>query len=224
MPLHLATLSLRRWIREPFCGLSHGLGVLLSIAGMVVLLMLSRGRPWHTAAFAIYGGSLIVLYSLSTIYHVLHVKPRVEHWLQRLDHSAIYLLIAGCYAPVCLVSLHGVWGWSLLGTVYALAIVGIVLSLAWRAAPHWIRVTLYVLMGWLAIIAFGPLRAAFPPPALAWLIGGGIVYSVGTIVYATDRPHLWPGRFSAHDLWHVFVLGGSACHFVFMLRFIALAP
>ena len=208
-------------IKEPFCGLSHGAGAILSVAALVVLLIAARGRPWHTVAFTIYGLSLLLLYTASTLYHSVRGGPALCDRLRRLDHSAIFLLIAGSYTPVCLVTLRGVWGWSLLSIVWALAFVGIALSMLGKTEPEWPRVTLYVIMGWLAMVAFAPLREALSPAGLGWLIAGGVVYSLGTLIFATDRPHLWPGRFSAHDLWHIFVLGGSACHFVVMLYFVA---
>ncbi|MBV9868890.1 MAG: hemolysin III family protein [Abitibacteriaceae bacterium] len=211
----------RPWIKEPFCGISHGLGILLGIAGLVALLILAQGRTWHVVGFAIYGASLIVLYTVSTLYHSLHVSPRWSDRLQQLDYSAIFLLIAGTYAPVCLVSLRGTWGWSLLAVEYGLAILGIGLVFFAKRAPQWIRVVLCVCMGWLALIAVPSMRQSMPPAAIGWLLAGGVVYSIGTIIYATDRPHLWPGKFSAHDLFHIFVLGGSACHFFVMLRFVA---
>lgn len=200
-------------IKEPFCGISHGIGVALSVGALATLLVMARGQFWATLAFAIYGASLILLYTASTLYHSLPVSPRVEAWLQRFDHCAIYLLIAGSYTPICLLGLKGVWGWSLLGTIWGLAIVGIGCSLLWHRAPDWWRVTLYLLMGWMVLIAIVPLHAAMPPAAFWWLIAGGVVYSVGAGIFATDKPHLWPGKFSAHDLWHIFVLGGSACQF-----------
>lgn len=211
------TTTRRPWIREPFSGLSHLFGALLSVVGLVVLLTLAHGRLWHIIGFLIYGFSLILLYSSSALYHSLHLPETQINHLQRCDHIAIFLLIAGTYAPICLVNLHGAWGWGLLGAVYGIAALGIGIILFWKSAPHWIRVGLYVLMGWLAVLAWPQLRAALPPAALAWTVAGGVVYTLGTIVYATDRPHLWPGKFGAHDLWHVFVLAGSACHFVLML-------
>ena len=210
-----------RRIREPFSGLSHGVGVPLAMVAMIVLLAASGGKPRHLIGFVIYGVSLIALYAASALYHSLRVGPRAIAWLQRLDHSAIFLLIAGSYTPFCLVTLHGVWGWSLLGAVYALATVGVALSVFGHKLPEWPRVTLYLLMGWLSVLAFGPLRAHLPPAGLGWLMAGGVVYSLGAVIFATDRPHLWPGKFSAHDLWHLFVLGGSACHFIVMLWFVA---
>ena len=187
----------------------------------MVLLSLSRGHPWHIVIFAIYGVSLVLLYTASALYHSLRVSPRSADRLMRFDHSAIYLLIAGTYTPVCLITLRGPLGWSLFGVEWGLALVGILATLLWRTAPDWFRVVLYLLMGWLITVALGPLRAALPVTAFWGIIAGGVTYSLGTVIFALDRPHLWPGRFSAHDLWHLFVLGGSACHFVTMARFIA---
>ena len=211
----------RFWIREPFCGLSHGIGAALSVAALVVLLVLAHGKLWQTISFAVFGVSLIVLYTASTLYHSLWVKPKQILALMRFDHIAIFLLIAGTYAPVCLVSLRGAWGWSLFGVEYGLAVVGIVCSLVWKGFPDWARIGIYILMGWLIMVAIVPAIHVLGPAGLAWLFGGGAAYSIGTVVFAADRPHLWPGKFSAHDLWHIFVLAGSACHFVLMAVVIA---
>ena len=211
----------RFWIREPFCGLSHGIGAALSVAALVVLLVLAHGKLWQTISFAVFGVSLIVLYTASTLYHSLWVKPKQILALMRFDHIAIFLLIAGTYAPVCLVSLRGAWGWSLFGVEYGLAVIGIVCSLVWKGFPDWARIGIYILMGWLIMVAIVPAIHVLGPTGLAWLFGGGAAYSIGTVVFAADRPHLWPGKFSAHDLWHIFVLAGSACHFVLMAVVIA---
>lgn len=201
-------------IKDPFCGVSHGLGTVLSVAALVALLMTARSDALRVLAFAIYGASLITLYTASTLYHSLRVAPRVEVWLQRFDHCAIYLLIAGSYTPICLLALRGAWGWSLLGAVWGLALIGIACRLCWHGAPDWWRFVLYLLMGWMVLLALSPLRASLSPAGFWWLIAGGAVYSVGAAIFAADKPHLWPGKFSAHDLWHLFVLGGSACQFV----------
>ena len=210
-----------RRIKEPFCGVSHGIGILLSVAALIWLLVLAQGRFWHTLGFAIYGASLIALYTASTLYHSIDVSPRVTEKLMRFDFCAIYLLIAGSYTPVCLISLRGVWGWSLFGAVWTLAIIGIAAILLWKGAPDWLRILLYVVMGWMVLLAFVPLQAAITPAGVQWLVAGGVIYSIGTVIFAIDKPHLWPGKFSAHDLWHLFVLGGSVCHFVVMARFVA---
>src|SRR5579859_2929040 len=185
----------RSWIREPFCGLSHFAGAVLSVAALVVLLVLAHGRLRQTVGCAIYGGSLILLYTSSALYHSLHVNEGKLRWLQRCDYMAIFLLIAGTYTPVCLVALRGPFGLALLGAVYAIALTGIAIILFWKHAPNWVRVALYIGMGWLGVIALPPLRAVLTDAALAWLVAGGVVYTLGTVVYATGRPRLWPGKF-----------------------------
>lgn len=208
-------------VREPFNGLSHFAGALLSLAGLLLLLVVSHGKPWHVTGFAIYGASLILLYSASTLHHSLHVTPRGGQRLHMFDQVAIYLLIAGTYTPLCLVTLRGVWGWSLLSLVWAVGLVGITLRIAWSKAPVWLPLVLYVVMGWLSLLVIQPLSSSLSPAAMSWLIAGGVVYTVGAVIFATERPRLWPGIFSAHELWHCFVLGGSACHFVLMLCYVA---
>ncbi|MBI1840795.1 MAG: hemolysin III family protein [Verrucomicrobia bacterium] len=211
-------------LREPFSGLSHLSGAVLGIAALVVLVRLAQGKPWHVSAFGIYGAALILLYLASALYHLLPVN---ERWVERLrivDHVGIYLLIAGTYTPICLVPLRGGWGWSLLGVVWGLALFGSACEIAWRTAPRWLGRGLYLVMGWLAVIAFGPLTRTLTGAGLEWLLAGGIVYTVGAVIYATERPRLWPGVFGAHDLWHLLVLSGSVCHLVMMFRFIVPLP
>ena len=218
-----AAVRRRQWIREPFSGVSHLVGAGLSVAALVALLVMARGRPWHMVSFALYGASLVCLYLASGVYHSVCASPKWIDRLKRVDHMAIYVLIAGSYVPLCLLSIPGGWGWSLLGVVYGMAVLGILSSAFWRRAPDWVRVVLYLLMGWLAVIAIMPLYRALPSAAFTWLEVGGVIYTLGAVVYATDKPHLWPGKFSAHDLWHLFVLGGSLCHFLMVVR-IAVAP
>lgn len=214
----------RLWIREPFNGLSHGTGAVLSAVGLALLLAFSAGKPWHLTGFLVYGLCMVLLYTASTLYHSLPGCPKKIHRLMKFDQVAIFALIAGTYTPICLVPLRGPWGWSLLGIVWSLAIVGIVLRIAWRKSPPWVPVVLYLVMGWLSVAAWGPLGKALPAAALQWLLAGGIIYTIGCIVFALKRPRLWPGIFSSHELWHVFVLGGSACHFVLMFWFVAPIP
>jgi hemolysin III len=217
-------LARRLRIREPFNGLSHLTGAFLSAGGLLALLAVAPGKPWHLTGFSIYGGSLVLLYAASTLYHSLPTGPRGVRRLLVLDQVAIYLLIAGTYTPICLVPLRGPWGWSLLGVVWGIGLAGIALRVAWRRQPVWLPVALYLLMGWLAVVALGPLAAVLPGPGLAWLAAGGAAYTTGAAVFASKRPRLWPGVFGSHELWHVFVLGGSACHFIVMLCFVARAP
>ncbi|MGB7161023.1 MAG: hemolysin III family protein [Tepidisphaeraceae bacterium] len=212
-----------RWIKEPFCGLSHLFGAALSVAGLVVLLVITSGRPWHVTGVAIYGASLVLLYVASTLSHSVHCSPDREKRLDRFDHAAIFLLIAGTYTPLCLVTLRGPWGWTILAVEWVLAVVGIVLVTSGVIRRQWPRVAVYVAMGWVALAAVVPLVHLLPGWAIFWMLAGGLIYTLGAVIYATDWPRLWPGRFGSHDLWHVFVLAGSACHFVMILCFIAMA-
>lgn len=207
--------------KEPFCGLSHMAGIILSVVGLIILLIAARGRVLHLTAFSIYGATLILLYTASTLYHSLHVSQEKEFALMRFDHCAIFALIAGTYTPVCLVTLQGARGYTMLAIVWGLALFGTLGVYIWKLKFEVPRVILCVIMGWMSLVVLGPLRAVWPPAALWWLIGGGVVYSIGTIIFAADKPHLVPGKFSAHDLWHLFVLGGSFCHFMLIFLFIA---
>lgn len=211
-------------VREPFCGWSHFCGVVLSIAGLLILTALSWNKPWHLIGFLIYGTSMIILYAASTLYHSLPCIPQRLERLQMFDQVAIYLLIAGTYTPLCLVPLRGPWGWTLLAVVWGIALFGIALRVGWRGCPQWVPVALYLVMGWLSVTAWEPLARTLPAGALDWLLAGGVVYTLGTVVFATQQPRLWPGRFSSHELWHLFVLGGSACHYVLMLHFVVPTP
>jgi hemolysin III len=215
--------STARGLKQPFSALSHLVGVILAIAGLIALLVAAKGDPRRIFAFTIYGLSLIVLYSTSTIYHAFHVSPEREKALQRTDHVAIFLLIAGTYTPVCLVTLRGGLGCELLAAIWTLAIAGILTICFWRSHPHWVRVALYVLMGWLAVITLLPLYRSLGAAGMAWMVAGGLAYTLGIFFYAMNdevsRP--WLGKLTPHDVWHMFVLTGSICHYILILLFVA---
>jgi hemolysin III len=206
---------------DPFSCYSHLLGVALAIVGLVVLVATSGDDPWRIVGFSIYGASLILLFLASTVYHWLLLPIAQRKWLNRIDHVAIFLLIAGTYTPVCIVSLRGGWGWTMLGIVWAAAVAGTIIKLGFRSLPRGVSATIYVTMGWTAVVAVVPLVRAFPPSALAWLLAGGLLYTTGAIIYATRRPNPYPRVFGFHEIFHIFVLAGSAAHFVFMLRWVA---
>jgi hemolysin III len=206
---------------DPFSCYSHLLGAALAVAGLVVLVTISRDDPWRVVGFSIYGASLIILYLASTVYHWLLVPIAQRKWLNRVDHVAIFLLIAGTYTPVCIVTLRGGWGWTMFGIVWTAAVAGTILKLGFRSLPRWVSASIYVAMGWAAVVAVVPLVRAFPPSALAWLLAGGLFYTAGAVVYATRRPNPYPRVFGFHEIFHMFVLAGSAAHFVFMLRWVA---
>jgi hemolysin III len=214
--------GIQRWrIREPFCGVSHAVGAMLSVVALYVLLSSSSGRPLEMACFAVYGASMVILFTASALYHSLHGDPERVEKLRTYDQVAIYLLIAGTYTPVCLISLGGALGYGLLAMIWTVAVIGGTARVTWRAKPEWLTFCLYLVMGYACMLVISPLTAALKAGGLRWLMIGGVCYTVGAIVLATGRPRLWPGRFSYHDLWHVFVLGGSACHFIMMWNFVA---
>ena len=210
-------------LREPVSGLTHLAGVLLALVGLNVLLVRASGagRVDQFVAFGVFGCSLVALYGASALYHLLPVSPAAVARLRRLDHATIFILIAGTYTPICVLALEGGWGAGLLGLVWTLALGGVVLKILWMDAPRWLSVGLYLAMGWIAVIAASAIFEAIPPGGIAWILGGGLVYSLGAVIYGLKWPDLVPGVFGFHELWHLFVLVGSACHFWAMLRYIA---
>ncbi|QDQ26230.1 hemolysin III family protein [Chitinimonas arctica] len=202
---------------ERFNSISHLIGSIFSVTGLVVLVVLAslQGDPWKIVSFSIYGATLVVLYTASTVYHSIR-QPRAKAWLRKLDHSAIYLLIAGSYTPFALITLRGTWGWLLFGLSWGLAIFGIAQELTLGRRTRVLSLILYVVMGWLVLIAIKPLMAALPAGGLAWLAAGGVVYSLGIYFYLNDERvrHY-------HGIWHLFVLGGSICQYVSVLFYVA---
>lgn len=207
-------------IREPFNGVSHLLGLLLAAMGTIALLKMAHG-PWELAAFSVYGATLIVLYGTSTLYHSLPLGERPLRTLRTLDHIAIYFLIAGTYTPVGLITLRGPLGWTLLAAVWLIAVAGIPFKLFFLDAPVWLSTSTYLGMGYLALVAVGPLAHATTLSGLAWLTAGGLAYTVGAVIYSCRRPDPFPGRFGHHEIWHLLVLVGSGCHFAFMVYHVA---
>ena len=201
---------------ERFNSISHLVGAGLAVLGSVMLIVLAArlGDPWKIVSFSIYGAMLIALYVASTLYH--SVRGRAKVILQKFDHCSIYLLIAGSYTPFALVSLRGVWGWSLLGAVWTLALVGILQEIWFAKGARVLSLVIYLLMGWLALVAIVPLWTALSPAGFAWLAAGGLFYTVGIIFYVADQRVR-----HGHGVWHLFVLGGSSCHFFTVLFFVA---
>ncbi len=213
----------KKRFREPVNGLTHLVGGLLASIGLVVLLANATraGRVDQLVAFGIFGFSLIALYTASALYHLLPLSPAGVTRLRRVDHISIFLLIAGTYTPFCLLALDGSWRVGLLGLIWGLALCGILLKLLWMEAPRWLSVALYLGMGWVAVIAAPALFRAVPAGGMAWILVGAVVYSAGALVYGLKRPNPVPGVFGFHELWHLFVMAGSGCHFWAVLGFIA---
>lgn len=187
--------------------LTHGIGSALAAGALVGMVVLAchHGTPWHIIGAAIFGTCLVLLYLMSTLYHAFRA-PLAKRRLRILDHSAIFLLIAGTYTPFCLVTLHGPWGWSILGANWGLALLGVTCKWVFGTRLPRLSLATYLAMGWLMLVAIVPLVHALPRPGLLWIFGGGLCYTVGVAFY------VWRSLRFSHAIWHLFVLGGSACH------------
>ncbi|RYD62741.1 MAG: hemolysin III family protein [Verrucomicrobiaceae bacterium] len=187
---------------------THALGTALAIAALVLMVVLAKGELFRTVSASVFGGTLVLLYGSSTIYHATSC-PRRKPLLQALDHACIYLLIAGSYTPLSLVALRGPWGWTLFGVVWFMAVAGVLLKTLGRGKRDtWWSTALYIVMGWLAVFALGPMLRALSPAGVAWMVAGGLCYTLGVIFFA------WKSLRYNHAIWHLFVLAGSACHVV----------
>lgn len=215
--------TLPRPFRDFLSGLTHALGALLATAGLVALCLRASNPvlPWHLPAYAIFGLSMILLYTASALYHWLPLQgPGLER-MRKLDHMMIFILIAGTYTPFCLVPLRGPWGWSILATVWGTALFGIGFKLFWLHAPRWLYTALYVAMGWIALAGIVPLVRTLPAPALLGLFGGGVFYTSGAVIYALKKPDPIPGFFGFHEIFHILVLLGTASHFWAIYRYVS---
>ncbi|HYF81591.1 MAG TPA: hemolysin III family protein [Clostridia bacterium] len=209
-------------VKDPVSGFSHLVGAILSAIGLYYLVRYAaaNGTVWHIVSFSIFGTSLILLYTASTLYHLLVVSERGSVILRKIDHMMIYVLIAGTYTPMCLIPLRGSWGWSILISIWGIAMVGIILKILWFNAPRWLYTLFYLVMGWLIVIAFAPLVRTMPVGAMLWLVAGGLLYTVGAIIYGTKWPRFKSKVFGFHEVFHIFVLYGSFCHFWLMFRYV----
>jgi hemolysin III len=201
---------------ERFNSITHAIGACLAAAGGVWLITAAAGDgdPWKITSFSIYAAMLLVLYLTSSLYH--SVRGPAKDVLRKMDHCAIYLLIAGSYTPFTLVTLRGAWGWSMFGAVWSLALLGIAQEIWYAKGARGLSLVIYIMMGWLAVIGMHPLIAALGSAGFAWLVAGGMLYTGGIAFYATDHKVR-----HGHGIWHVFVLGGSICHYVAVLFYVA---
>lgn len=212
-----------RLFRDPVSGLTHFIGAGLAVWGTVMLILrsVSPVQPWHIVTFSIFGAGMILLYLTSTLYHWLPLQGQGLVRMRRIDHCMIFVYIAATYTPICLIPLRGPWGWSLFGSVWAVAVAGIIVKLFWLHAPRWVSTGFYLGMGWMVLFGVYPLVTNLDTGALLWLVAGGLVYSAGAVVYALRWPDPFPKRFGFHELFHVFVMGGSVCHYIVMYKYIA---
>lgn len=203
---------------EPVSGFTHLGGAIASAGGLLALLILGWQGVEKVISLLVYGLSLVGLFAASAAYHLAKVKPSTRQILRKLDHSAIFLLIAGTYTPFCINAFNGFFRWGLLSIIWFIALIGILVKVSWIGAPRWLNAVIYVLMGWLCISAIGQMAVVLTPYALAWLIIGGIIYTLGAVVYAGKLLDFVPGKFGFHEVWHIFVLLGALAHFLAVLE------
>ena len=215
-------------IKDPGSAITHGIALILAVVGTLPLLLKAAREPdhLHVVAMAVFMLSMILLYLASTVYHTFDVNGKVNRRLKKFDHMMISVLIAGSYTPICLIALHNRIGYILCGLVWGVAILGILLKGLWITCPKWLSSVLYIGMGWLCVLAFIPIFHSLPRAGFGWLLAGGIIYTVGGIIYGLKLP-LFNARhkdFGSHEIFHVFIMLGSACHFILMYCFISTLP
>lgn len=207
--------------RDPVSGLTHFFSAILAVVGLVILLLLGRGDALKEISLFIYGLSLILMLSASAAYHLVNARPAILIWLRKMDHTAIYLLIAGTYTPICLHFFTGFWRSGFLAIIWGMALVGIVVKMFIIRAPRWVTAGIYLLMGWLSILAIREMLTSIPASALLWLALGGLAYTAGAVVYMLKKPDFIPRVFGFHEVWHIFVILGSLSHFLLIAFFVA---
>ncbi|MBR3697878.1 MAG: hemolysin III family protein [Clostridia bacterium] len=213
-------------LREPLSGLTHCIGASLSLIGLVILIVFSSiwGNAYHVISFTLFGTSLFLLYLFSTLYHWLNIGEKGISIFRKFDHIMIYILIAASYTPVCFTALRGPWGWSIFGVIWGFAILGTLLTSIWIKAPRKLTTTIYIMMGWAVLIAIIPLIKAFKNAnlfySLWWLVAGGIFYTIGGIIYGLKIPKKTFGIWGFHEIFHILIMIGSACHYWFVLHYL----
>lgn len=212
-------------IKDPGSAITHFIAMMFALLAATPLLVKAARAPGlaHVLALSVFIVSMILLYAASTIYHTLDISPKVNKILRKVDHMMIFILIAGTYTPVCMLVLGDRTGWFLLALVWGIAMIGILINALWITCPKWFSSIVYIAMGWICVLAFGRIVDALPASAFGWLLAGGIIYTVGGIIYALKLP-LFNARFKyfgSHEVFHLFVMGGSFCHYIMMYSFVA---
>lgn len=207
-------------LRDPVSGLTHLGAAILSLFGLIALMVISWGDTPKLVSVTIYGVTLIAMFSASATYHMTISSPKVIEILRKIDHSAIYLLIAGTYTPFCVNAFHGFWKWGLLSIIWGLALIGVGIKVFIIRTPRWVNAGIYLLMGWLIIAAVGEMMATLPPEVLTWLIIGGVIYTLGAVIYITKKMDFIPSVFGFHEVWHIFVILAAAAHYISILIYI----
>lgn len=216
-------------IKDPVSGFTHTAGAFGSIAALVLLIYSAAkyGKSaYDVVSFTIFGASLILLYTFSSLYHLLNLHEKGTRIMRKFDHIMIYILIAGSYTPICLGPLRGGWGWSVFGVVWGIAVLGIILTASFKKTPRALRTSTYIVMGWVCLVAIYPMIKAFNEAnalgSLLWLLAGGIFYTIGGVIYGLKWPKIENKYFGFHEIFHIFVMFGSFCHFWFVFKFLVL--
>ncbi len=212
-------------IREPGSAITHFIGMMMAVFAAVPLLIKAAMEPGTAslASMSVFMLSMILLYGASATYHSINVSEKVIRVFRKIDHMMIFILIAGSYTPVCMIVLGGKLGYTLLTVIWGIAIAGIGIKAFWITCPKWFSSVVYIAMGWVCVGVFGPLWNTLPPSAFLWLLAGGIIYTIGGVIYALKLP-IFNSRhayFGSHEIFHLFVMGGSICHFIFMYLYVA---
>lgn len=212
-------------IKDPGSAITHFIAMLLAICATTPLLLKAAREPGqtHFLSLMVFILSMIGLYAASTIYHTLDISPKINGMLRKLDHMMIFILIAGTYTPVCMIVLGDQTGWIMMGLVWGIAIIGIIINACWINCPKWFSSLIYIAMGWVCVLAITKILSSLPRAGFGWLLAGGIIYTVGGVIYALKLP-IFNSRhkyFGSHEIFHLFVMGGSICHYVMMYRFVA---
>lgn len=211
-------------MQNPVRGILHGTAAVLSVAGAIVLWLRSDGDLSRQLALLVFGLSLVALYTTSSLYHSVPWRGVWKARMQRLDHAMIYVLVAGTYTPIVLVAVGGWLRWTALGTTWGIAAVGIAQKVYRPGVGDWLSITMQTIQGWIGLTLVGPLARQFPVGALLLVLLGGLLYTVGLVVFVTKRPRLWPHVFSYHEVFHLFVVAGSAAHYAAIFRYVAGVP
>jgi len=209
-------------LREPVSGLIHLVSAALALFGLVVLVIVGRGDSLRVFSLMVYGISLVTLFTASAVYHLVRNPDADTSKLRKFDHAAIYVLIAGTYTPICLNFFSGFLQWGFLAFIWAFALAGVLVKLFVIKAPRWVTAGIYLVMGWMALLVIKPMLDTIPVGGLLWMLAGGLLYTLGAVIYITKKLDFYPGVFGFHEVWHVFVSLAALCHFFMIYSYVAL--
>ncbi len=214
--------------KDPGSAITHFIGMIMALFAATPLLIKAATSPdaIHIISLTVFILSMILLYAASTVYHTFNISKKVNKILKKLDHCMIFILIAGTYTPICLIVLGKTTGWFLFTLIWAMALAGIIMKTCWVYCPKWLSSAVYIIMGWTCVLCFSPLINALPSRGFGWLLAGGIIYTIGGVIYALKLPifNRKHASFGSHEVFHLFVMGGSLCHFILMYSFVATYP